>query len=371
MKKTFIAFTALLGTIIGAGILGIPYSFMKAGALIGTIHLFFIGIIITLITLYLAEIILRTKGQHQLSGYAEVYLGKKGKMLMLFSVIFGLLSALTAYLIGEGESIKSILGSSINPIVFGLLFWIFITAISYLGSRALRRGDFIGVSALFIVFIFIIIKYIPRINYSNLSSINLNNLFFPFGIILFAYLAFSIIPEIKSILSSNKKSMKKIIIISYSSVFLIYLIFSLIVLGFKGNQTPEIATLALGKVFVLLGMITIFTAYLSLNIALIHAFQYDLKITGKKSWLITSFSSLILYLLVSFYGKSTFTDVLSIGGIISGGLAAILILLMTGKAKRKSQLKPEFTIPYNKYLSYLLILIFIIGAILEIISLLT
>ena len=118
-------------------------------------------------------------------------------------------------------------------------------------------------------------------------------------------------------------------------------------------------------------MITIFTAYLSLNIALIHAFQYDLKITGKKSWLITSFSSLILYLLVSFYGKSTFTDVLSIGGIISGGLAAILILLMTGKAKRKSQLKPEFTIPYNKYLSYLLILIFIIGAILEIISLLT
>ena len=233
MKKTFIAFTALLGTIIGAGILGIPYSFMKAGALIGTIHLFFIGIIITLITLYLAEIILRTKGQHQLSGYAEVYLGKKGKMLMLFSVIFGLLSALTAYLIGEGESIKSILGSSINPIVFGLLFWIFITAISYLGSRALRRGDFIGVSALFIVFIFIIIKYIPRINYSNLSSINLNNLFFPFGIILFAYLAFSIIPEIKSILSSNKKSMKKIIIISYSSVFLIYIIFSLIVLGFK------------------------------------------------------------------------------------------------------------------------------------------
>ena len=60
----------LVGTIIGAGILGIPYVVAKSGFVIGAVHIILIGIIMTIVMLYLGEITLRTKANHQLPGYA-------------------------------------------------------------------------------------------------------------------------------------------------------------------------------------------------------------------------------------------------------------------------------------------------------------
>ena len=80
--KTFIAGLAILiGTAIGAGILGIPYVVAKSGFLIGLGYIILLGLIILLVNLYLGEIILRTKGKHQLGGYAKKYLGKTGAFL--------------------------------------------------------------------------------------------------------------------------------------------------------------------------------------------------------------------------------------------------------------------------------------------------
>jgi heme/copper-type cytochrome/quinol oxidase subunit 2 len=64
--------------------------------------------------------------------------------------------------------------------------------------------------------------------------------------------------------------------------------------------------------------------------------------------------------------KTSFVKVLGVGGVISGGLTAILILLMVKSAKKKGDRKPEYSIPYSKILTYILAAIFIIGAVLEI-----
>src|SRR3989344_3960854 len=104
MVKIFSAISILMGTVIGAGVLGIPYVISKSGFTIGLLHLIIIGIIISVISLYLGEIALRTKENHQLTGYVEKYLGKKGKNIMLFVLAFDICAALVAYLVGEGES---------------------------------------------------------------------------------------------------------------------------------------------------------------------------------------------------------------------------------------------------------------------------
>ena len=92
MSRTFLASSELIGTIVGAGFLGIPYVVSKSGFTLGLIHMMIIGIVITLTMLYLGEIIQRTRSSHQLPGYAERYLGKEGKRLMSFSVSFGIFS---------------------------------------------------------------------------------------------------------------------------------------------------------------------------------------------------------------------------------------------------------------------------------------
>jgi amino acid permease len=53
MNKTFIALCTLIGSAIGAGVLGIPYVIMRSGFSIGLFHLIFIAIIMTITMLYL------------------------------------------------------------------------------------------------------------------------------------------------------------------------------------------------------------------------------------------------------------------------------------------------------------------------------
>ena len=78
INKPFLeAVATLIGTMVGAGVLGIPYVFARAGFVTGLIDLIILGTAIVFIYLYLGEVVLRTKGNHQLTGYAEKYLGKK------------------------------------------------------------------------------------------------------------------------------------------------------------------------------------------------------------------------------------------------------------------------------------------------------
>jgi amino acid permease len=353
--------------IIGAGILGIPYVIMKTGFAIGIAHIIIIAALMIITTLYLGEIALRTKAKHHLTGYAAKYLGKKGKLAMFIAMSFGIYAALLAYLIGEGESLSHLIfGTPQYALLLGIAFWVFLSALSYYGLKALEEGEIIGVAIILALVISITVYAWNKIDLNNLAYVNYSNIFLPFGVILFAFLGFAAIPEVERILGKDRKLLKRTILLSNLLVLVVYTIFAAIVLGFKGSATPQIATLALGKPFILLGMITMFTSYLALSIALIDTIRFDFRKTKKKAWLYTIFIPLIIYVFLYLIKKTSFVKVLGVGGVISGGLTAILILLMVKSAKKKGDRKPEYSIPYSKILTYVLAAIFIIGAVLEI-----
>ena len=372
MAKTLHATTALIGTIIGAGILGIPYVIMKSGFLIGIIHIIIISILMIITMLYLGEIALRTKHNYHLTGYAEKYLGRKGKILMLLSLILGIYAAILAYLIGVGESLSHLIFSSSSyTLQIGIIVWFFMSILSYYGLKALEEGEFLGVMTIIILIITIIVLFINKIDINNLTQIPAQNLlsyFIPFGVILFAFLGYTTIPEVERILGKHKKEMKRSILLAILICTIVYIVFPIIVIGLKGSQTPQIATIALGKPFIFLGILTMLTSYLALSIALIDSFRFDFNQTKTKSWFYTILIPLILFILLTKTKSANFTKVLGIGGVVSGGLAAILILLMTNKAKIKGDRKPEYSIPTSKLLTIILILIFAIGTIAELIN---
>lgn len=370
MSKSFSAASALIGTIIGAGILGIPYVVMKSGFILGLLNIIFVFVIITLTMLYLGEIALRTKKNHQLPGYAEKYLGDNGKIVMFIALIFGIYTSTVAYLIGEGESLSQLLfNNTQHSLILGISFWIFMSIICYLGLKALEDGSEIGIVLIAILLISLIILFWNKIEVSNLSYAELSNFFTPFGVILFAFLGFAAIPEVERILGPEKQKTKKTIIGANISVLIIYTLFTLIVLGSQGANTPEIATLNLGKIFIILGMVTMFTSYLALSIALIDTFKFDFGYSKTKSWILTIIPPLGIYIFLNFINSSSFSLVLSIGGLLSGGLTTILILFMLKNAKEIGERKPEYSIPYSPILNWILIIIFSLAALLEIIKL--
>ena len=115
----------MIGTIIGAGIFGVPYAISKVGFGIGVLYLFGLGTVVLLVTLAFGEVILRTKGNHQMSGYAEKYLGVWGKRVLTFSLIFGIYGALLAYTIGIGNFLYVLLGPFIggNAFIYSMIFY--------------------------------------------------------------------------------------------------------------------------------------------------------------------------------------------------------------------------------------------------------
>ncbi|MEK6844963.1 MAG: hypothetical protein AABX44_01780, partial [Nanoarchaeota archaeon] len=249
----------------------------------------------------------------------------------------------------------------------GILFGIFMSYLLWRGLKALKNFEKFGVSAIFILFILIAVFFTKKIYLENLTMINANFFFLPFGVVLFALLSFSAIPEINLILKKDKILMKKILLFGTLITILFYILFTFIVVGFKGVETPEIATIALGPIFIVLGIFTMFTSYLALGNALQDSFIYDFKYKKIKAWILTAIIPIFLFLFVKLFDFFSFTKILSIGGVVSGGLIAILILLMISKAKEKGDRKPEYSICINWFVIGLLSLIFVAGVVREII----
>ena len=367
----FIAVFTLMGTIIGSGFLGIPYVVMKSGFSLGLLNILIIAIIIAVAMLYLGEITLRTKRIHQLPGYAEKYLGRKGKKIMFLAVSLGVYSALIAYLIAEGESISYLLFGTIQySIYMSLFFWFVISLISYSGIRALKKGEPLGMMLMFAMVISISIILINKIKLDNLSYINLQEIMTPFGVILFAFLGFTAIPELRRILNNESGLMKRSILSACLVSSVIYVLFTFFVLGYKGLDTPEIATIALGAPFIILGVITMFNAYLSHSIAMIDIFTFDFGKRKARAWFYTISIPIIILIMLELLNRASFTIVMSIGGIIYGGIVAIMILLMVKNAKLNGERKPEYSIPYSNFLIWVIAALMILGAIFEVRSIL-
>lgn len=368
MNKKFWATTfTLTGTIIGAGILGIPYVFAQSGFLVGLFWLVVLGAVIIFVNLSLGEVTLRTRGVHQLSGYAEKYLGPWGKYAMFFAMVFGIYSALLAYLLGEGESFARLIPWDINPIFFGIGFWMIMTLFLKGGLKELKKIETWGVIGIILIILGIFIKFVPQISPANLLTINLPNFALPIGVIMFALLGFTSIPELRQEIKGQEKLFKRAIIIGTLIPVILYILFTSIFVGILGRNVTEVATLSLGPFITVLGIFTMLTSYFVLSYSLRDTLRYDLKTSKKVNFFFTSLVPLILYLLVARFNFLGFISILGIGGVISGGLTGILILLMSKKAKEKTRngKDPEIQVPITWPILVLLIFIFISIIIIE------
>jgi len=365
-KKFWATTFTLTGTIIGAGILGLPYVFSRSGFLIGSFWLLFLGAIIMYVSLCLGEITLRTEKDRQLPGIANRYLGKKAKIIMFFAMIFGIYSALLAYLIGESQSLSYLITGNFNAsIYFAIGFWLIMTIFLREGLRSLKRIETWGVMAILVILVIIAILYFPEINYGNLKTNNFSNIFIPFGVILFALMGFASIPELEIEIRGKEKKLKRAIILGVSIPIIAYFLFSFIFVGLLGSNVPQVATLGLGKLVTLLGIFTMLTSYFVLSFSLKDVFQLDFNLSPKLNFFLVSIVPILIYLFLYFVDFLDFVSILGIGGVVSGGITGILILIIAKKAKEKGNRKPEYDIPINLPIIIILSLIFIFGIVVE------
>ncbi len=366
IKKIIYALSTLSGTIIGVGLFSLPYITLKVGFWVILGYFLILGAIAVIVHMFFGELSLKTPDFKRLPGFAEIYLGKKGKTMAYISTILGLFGAILAYLLVGGEFlanlISPILGGS--TLIYTVIYFILGSFLIFFGIKAICKVEFWGLVLFFIILILLFFKGKFLINTGNLfissGEISVKNLFLPYGPILFSIWGATLIPEIEEMLGENKILIKKIIPIAILIPILVYLFFIYLILGITGNQTTESALTglrnflgpAIFNIGLLFGLLTTFTSFITVGLTLKKTFWYDLKVPKLAAWSLTCFLPLILFLI----GIKNFIPVISFVGGIMLGIDGILILLMYRKIKTGKLC----------FLAGPLILIFALGIIYEI-----
>ncbi|OGY81676.1 MAG: hypothetical protein A3F54_01275 [Candidatus Kerfeldbacteria bacterium RIFCSPHIGHO2_12_FULL_48_17] len=372
-QKNFNSAVALLvGTAVGAGIFGLPYAIQQAGFGIGIIELLVLGGILLLVNLAYGEIILRTPQKKQLIGYAELYLGKPGKYASLLALFLGIYGALIAYTIEVGTFLHALLAKNIGgtPMMYSLSFFTVMAIILFLGIKVVTGVEKIMVMLIFIVVAGILLLGIPHIDMSNFMGAHPEKAFIPFGVILFALAAGAAIPTMREVLDRDAKKLKKAIFVGSLIPFLLYLGFTVIVLGVTGPDTTESAVLGLGKYLgeyilfsgAIFGILAMTTSFVSLAFVLSDSYQRDLGLKKNTAKVFVLVLPLMMVLLKAF----TFIQIIGIGGAILGGTEGIIVLMIHKRAKRLGKRQPEYSIQWPRLVSIGLVSIFILGIIYQI-----
>ena len=373
-KKFVFSVSALIGMIVGGGIFGLPYVVSVAGLIPAIFYFVVLSGAVLLTHLLYGEIILRTKERYRLAGFAEKYLGKIWKNITAVAVIFGGVGVLLVYIIIAGDFLKIIVSpiGDFSSFVLGLFFGVFLTFFIIRGIKFIAPAEFVtNLLFLAIVIIFFFLG-LPRFDFSNLAILESTNIFLPYGVILFSLIGWAAIPELREISGrANGFEMKKILIVSAIIVSFIYILFSLSVVGVSGENTSMDALSGLipflgpNIVFfgALAGLLTIADSFLISSFALINTLVADFRISKRSAILISCGLPLVLFL----FGLRSFISIIGFMGTIIGATEGLAIVLIYKKIKEMGNRKPEYSLNVPLPALYLLMAVFLLGAISQII----
>jgi len=356
-KEELKGVAAIVGTVVGAGTLGIPYVFAQSGFLTGLLTLVVVGFMSTLMMLYTAEIVLRTREVRQMPGLAGRYLGGYGKHLMLALQVIGIYGALMAYLAGIGLSFQNLLGG--DSMLYSTLFLVFAFPVVYRGLRVVEEVEgFLLAIKLFLILVLCLLL-LPEVKLENLSQFNPWLWLRPYGVLMFAWSGYTVMPNLERIMEKNKKGMKKVILLAMFLCFLIYFSFAFAFVGALDGEVEEVATESM-KGDVLANLFAIFllsTPFLILSWVLKDIFKYDYKVPEFPSSLL----SCVLPYLFLIVAKPTFIQMLDVSGGYAVSLTYVLTALMVKRARKMGDEKPEFQVPLGDLPLFFLIVMGLLG----------
>lgn len=352
----------LSGMIIGAGMFGIPFSFVASGFWLGSLELLILAVVTLILHLIYGEIVLKTPALHRLPGYIKVHLGKEWSYLAWAAAFVGIFGTLLAYIVIGSIFLKNIFGA----FGFGFGEFYFAVALVLIGAFIiffpLKKEAFINgiLTFILIVFtVFLVIILLPKVNSANLSGFNLRNAFTPYGVLLFALSGGIVIPDLITFLGRDRKLARYAIMAGTLIPAILYFFFAYAVTGSLGKNVSVDAISGLmpiagGNIMLLgsiIGFLAVFTSFVALGASAKALFQLDFGLKKFFSWILVSFLPVILYIL----GFKNFIAIIGVLGTLVGGIDAGLIIGAYHRLQSKEGKISIFSY-FWKILIYLLII---------------
>jgi len=324
----------LIGTQVGAGVLGLPY----AASQVGLIPAFGIIVGVMLLMLFTALIVLKLSAEMrgaQMSTIAQKTLGKIGGWVMYLSIVLMSFGALLAYVAGMGSVFASLFG--ISDTIGALIFWVLASTVIYLGLEASGKTELIMSYVMLILFIGIAGMLLPHAKLENGLYVEIGGFLSMTGVAIFSLGCHTVIPDVYKGIGDYDKA-KKVVIGAFLIPTIIYTIFMIVFLLVFGRGTPQIATQGLETIYGGIGnivgnaipLIAITTSFIGVGLAQQSNSREFLRLKKPLAWVLTAVPPIMIYLL----GVKNFADVLAFAGD-TGDLLAFIILPILIMFKRK------------------------------------
>ena len=363
----------LAGMIIGVGMFAIPFSFAAAGFWLGALELAALSCLVVILHLLYGKIVLVTPEFHRMPGYVRHYLGRRAEMVSWASTLFGTVGTLVAYLAVGALFLQNIL-SSVFPGagVFSYVVFLALTVSAITFFPLKKEAHINGILTIFeIAFIALLAFFLlPKISPAHLHGFHPQNIFIPYGVLLFALSGGSVIPDVITVLGRGKKRVTRAIVAGSLIPAILYFFFAFGVVGVSGRATTSEAIAGLrsviGERIVFLGSVAGFLAVLTSFIALSANFQallrLDMKIPRRAAWLGASVIPFFLYTA----GFQNFIVIIGVVGAVAFGVDSALFLLM-GRKIAKKQGGRGLIPPWANYSILAIIIVGILAELLRII----
>jgi amino acid permease len=346
---SFPPFLMLVGTIIGAGIFGVPMVFARMGLVTGSIVFWGVALLMLATHLLFIDLIARDKQQRRLPGYVGHVLGGWSEKLAIVTHSFHLIGASLAYLILGGEFFGIILEHvlpGVDVLFWQILFWVggAVTVLS--GLKSLSKVE--SVMTWGLIFVMVLMTAIAGLQIEGPILLNSNwaQSAAGLGIFVFALSGITIMPEIYEIGKRNVRRARLVTIAA--SLLTAFLTFAFAVAMYlaAGEGLVISSAIALNSIFPpafgwilpLFGFLAVATSFLATAFDLQAMFQYDMKLSR---WWAMSLT-LGVPLLLLFITMRDFFTTIDIVGAVFGAANALLVVVAAGFVMRHGKNRPAF-----------------------------
>ncbi|OHA48850.1 MAG: hypothetical protein A2806_04100 [Candidatus Terrybacteria bacterium RIFCSPHIGHO2_01_FULL_48_17] len=366
------ATATLAGTIIGAGVFGLPFAAAQSGFFAAIIWLLVLAVAVALLHLMLAETILRTNGRHRLSGLAELYLGKGAARFVLVSELVGLTGSLLIYIVLGGLFISNIFGGIATPFWGSVAFWFLFSLPALFGLRLFAEVELLMSGALAVLFLGLSIFLFSDFSFSHIpwvTSKSIAQFFVPYGIILFALLGTNAIYSVRDMLGGREGRVFGAV--AWGSIIpaAIYFLFSFSVLGVTGAATSEEAISGLGSVLgfpvvvagSFVGLLALATSYMVIARYVVEELWFDVRLPRS-----FAFVMLLVPILLFGLGARNFIAIAGFVGTVVAAISGTIIVLTWWRAKTRGERRSEIHVPVPKVAAIAIVVMFLVAAILQV-----
>ncbi|MFZ6015230.1 MAG: aromatic amino acid transport family protein [Patescibacteria group bacterium] len=342
----------LLGTIIGAGIFGLPAVFSYTGILGGTILFFAILIMVIILNLLYVDVIFAVRGKHRLPGYALKILGPKAYWVALLGMFGKIAGTALAYIILGGLFLSMIaqgLNYNYPDWIWTVMFWGAGSLVVYYGYNFVTEVESELTWLLIGFILFTVAILFPFFNWRTAHEIIISGFSGAIGVIFFATTAMTVLPDVLDMAGKQRSQARLGVFLAVLFAGIISWAFGISIASVYPNITgvqdiqaafPEIFWWLIPGV----GLLAVITSYITFTQAMQNLLHIDLKIQRVPSWIIAVVMPMLLYVLVS----RSFLATIGFVGAVLTAMNGLIVCSCSYRILREPDKKPSSLLEFIK-----------------------